>query len=62
MLKGSVPSFFRIGREAASWQLSAFEVVADAFTANAFARTGIIAAIAGYKVIFLLALHIQFLT
>jgi hypothetical protein len=62
MLEGSVPGFFRVSREAASGQLPAFEMVADAFTANALACTGIIAAVAGRKVFFLSTLHIRFLS
>ena len=62
MFEGSVPGFFSICRKAASGQLPAFQMVTDAFTANALAGTGIIAAIAGRKVFFFLALHKRFLS
>lgn len=61
MLKRSVPGFFSRSRKAAPWELSAFKVVADAFAANTFAWAGLIAAIAGCKVFFFLALHGQLL-
>jgi hypothetical protein len=61
MLEGSVPGFFSIAREAASGQLPAFKVVADAFTANALAFTRIIAAVAGCKVFFFSTFHKRFL-
>ena len=47
MLERPVPGLFSIRRKAATGKLPAFEVIADALTANTFTRTGLIAAIAG---------------
>jgi len=57
MLERSVPGLFSISRKTATGKLSASEVVADAFTANTFARAGLIAAITGCEVFFFLTLH-----
>jgi hypothetical protein len=57
MLERSIPGFFGIGRKAASGKLPAFEVIADAFAANAFTRAGLVAAIAGCKVFVFTTLH-----
>ena len=57
MLERSVPGLFSIRRKAATGKLPAFKVVADAFTANSFTRAGLIAAIAGCEVFFLMTFH-----
>ena len=57
MLERSVPGLFSIRRKTATGKLPAFEVIADAFTTNPFARAGLIAAIAGCEVFFFLTLH-----
>jgi hypothetical protein len=57
MLKGPVVRFFGTFRETASWKLTAFQMIADAFTADAFFGTGFIAAIATIEVLFFFALH-----
>jgi len=57
MLERSIPGFFGTGRKAASGKLPAFEVIADAFAANTFARAGLIAAIAGFKVFVFMTFH-----
>ena len=48
MLERPVPFLFSIAGKAASGQLPALKVVADAFTADSFARAGFIAAITGF--------------
>ena len=62
MLEGSVPGLFCISWKTATRKLPAFEVVADAFTANTFACAGLIAAITGCEVFFFLTLHGQLLS
>ena len=62
MLEGSIPGFLGFSRKAASGQLAAFEMVADALTAIALARTGFIAAIAIFSVFFFVTLHRRFLS
>jgi hypothetical protein len=57
MFEGSVPGFFGLVGKAASGKLAAFEVVADALTANPLARAGFVAAIAGFEIFFFLTLH-----
>ena len=57
VLERPVPGLFCISRITATGKLPAFEVVAEAFTANTFARAGLIAAITGCEVFFFLALH-----
>ena len=62
MFEGSVPGFFGIGGKAAAGQLPAFKMIPDAFAAKAFAGTRLIAAIAGRKIFFFIALHRRFLS
>jgi len=62
MFEGSVPGFFGIGGKAAAGQLPAFKMIPDALAAKTLAGTWVIAAVAGRKIFFFIALHRQFLS
>lgn len=57
MFKRTVIGLFRVIRKTASRQLTGLEMVFDALTTHTLARTGIIAAIAGFEIIIFVTFH-----
>jgi hypothetical protein len=57
MLEGAVKGPFGRIRKATGRQLTHLQMVADAFTADAFAGAGLIGAVAGFQVFFFATFH-----
>jgi len=57
IFKGTVIGFFHPVRKTASGKLAHFQMIANAFTADPFSRTGFVGAIAIVKILFFLTLH-----
>ena len=62
MFEGSVPGFFGIVWKAAAGQMPAFKMIPDTLAAKTLSSTWVIAAVAGRKIFFFIALHRQFLS
>ena len=62
MFKGTVVGALRIIGEAASGQLAAFQMRANAITTNSFFGAGIVCTVASLQVFLFVALHLVFLS
>jgi len=57
VLEGAVVGRFGLGRETASRELAAYQVVGQAFAAEALSRAGVVGALAPLEVLFLATIH-----
>jgi hypothetical protein len=59
MLKGPVPGFFGLIGKTASGKLPTLQMIAQAFTTESFAGTGIICAVTTIEILFFSAFHLR---